>query len=60
MEPLAALGLASAVAQFLDFGAKVFQASKHITDDGPTVSNAQLQALAVDLSQVTGILVTQI
>lgn len=60
MDPLSALGLASAVVQFLDFGAKVFRASQDILGAGSTVSNTQLRGLVLDLGQVTSSLTTKI
>lgn len=52
METLAALSLASAVAQFLGFGAKVFETSRNIQDFGSTVSVARLRDLAHDLREI--------
>jgi hypothetical protein len=56
---LTALGLPSAIAQFLDFGAKVFRDSKDIAESGSTVPNTELRGLALDLVQITSSLVTK-
>jgi len=62
MEPLAALGLASAITQFVDFGAKVFRVSRNIAgqiEDECTVTVDELRDVALDLAQVASHLATQ-
>jgi hypothetical protein len=59
MEPLAALSIASAVAQFLDFGAKLVSGTREIADTGLTVSTAHLSQLTTDLVEINASLEKQ-
>ncbi|KAF4337109.1 P-loop containing protein [Fusarium beomiforme] len=52
MEALAAVGLASSIAQFLDFGAKVFNATKEVAAYGSGTSVIHLSKLSADLEKV--------
>ncbi|KAK1764207.1 hypothetical protein QBC33DRAFT_201658 [Phialemonium atrogriseum] len=52
MDPLSALGLASAVAQFLDFGSKLFHATKEVMDAGSTVTVARVGEAAGHLADI--------
>jgi hypothetical protein len=52
MEALAAVGLASSIAQFLDFGAKVFNATKEVAANGSGTSVIHLSKLSADLEKV--------
>ena len=49
MEPLAALGLASAVIQFIDFGSKLLKETGEIAESGSTISVHYLKTVTGDL-----------
>ena len=57
MEPLVALSLASSVAQFLDFGGKLFRGTKEIAEAGSTISVTHLRHLATDLAKINSSIV---
>lgn len=52
MDPLSALSIASAVAQFLDFGSKLFHATKEVVDAGSTVTVALVGEAASQLADI--------
>lgn len=55
MEALAAIGVASAVVQFVDFGSKVFFKSVELykSTTGSLCSNVELSSVVEDLSQIS-------
>jgi hypothetical protein len=59
MEPLAALGLAANVAQFLEYTSNVFRNIKDIRSTGDTATAKHLGSLAKDISNANTSLVGQ-
>ena len=55
MEPLSALAIASAVVQFVDFGAKVFSKSVDFynSTEGSLPTNVELSSIVEDLSLIS-------
>ena len=56
MDPLSALGLASNIVQFVEFGATIFRETKEIADAGSTISTSYLADLANDFSTASAAL----
>ncbi len=52
MEPLSALGLAAATAQFIDFGSKIIGHTKEIGKAGSSVSVEHLSTITSDLIEI--------
>ncbi|KAK4067228.1 uncharacterized protein Triagg1_7671 [Trichoderma aggressivum f. europaeum] len=52
MEALAAVGLASSIAQFLDFGVKVFNATREVAANGSGASVIHLSKMSADLEKI--------
>ncbi len=61
MEPLSALTIASAVVQFVSFGAKVFSKSVGLykSAEGSLLINVEVSSIVEDLSQISADLVSK-
>ncbi len=60
MEPLAALGLAAGVAQFLELGSKLIKETKEVAEAGSTRSLEHLSTLTPDLICINSSLESQL
>ena len=52
MDPLSALSIAACIAQFIDFGSKLFRQTKEISEAGSAVSAEHVATLTRDLSLI--------
>ena len=57
LDPLNALGLASNIIQFVDFGVKLFSTSKQIYRSGSSTQNLDIDTITQDLEKLSGGLV---
>lgn len=60
MDPLSALGIAAAVAQFIDFGTKIITHAKEINENGSSVTAKHVSSLNNDLIEINSTLRQQI
>lgn len=60
MDPLTALGLAANIAQFVDFGTKLFFQAKEIHDKGSSISIAHIRNVTTDLVSINASLREQL
>ena len=60
MDPLSALGIAAAVAQFIDFGTKIIIHTKEINESGSSVTVKHVSTLNNDLIKINSTLKQQI
>ena len=56
LDPLTAIGLASNIVQFVDFGAKILSTSRelHQSESGATVKNLEIEAMTLHLTGLVG------
>lgn len=52
MDPLSALSLAACIAQFIDFGSKLFRQTKEISEAGSVVTVEHLATITRDLASI--------
>lgn len=51
-DPLSALSLAACIAQFIDFGSKLFRQTKEISEAGSAVSIEHIATITRDLTSI--------